>query len=260
MPLKEPPDWVREMVKARDDAGQSSTVGIGIDGSILIDGKQIWPRPPVAPGVAALGALVETIICDGLDNMEDAMDQDRLELRWKGPKGGEGFWFGELTRDGETRSGYSNDPSYVLDMLGMGHLKMDSYSALNCWSAEDVNKVQNYGGECRWQYAESIPMAALQIGWPDDKADFRNVDFSACQKQEYTYAVGDRHTVTGSPLSMNINVSGGVGRETAKQVAREIQRIVVSKEGGKPSNAKPALPALQTVAGDKYRGLGWCDE
>lgn len=33
-------------------------------------------------------------------------------------------------------------------------------------------------------------------------------------------------------------------------------------EPAKPSdpNAKPSLPALGKVAGEEYRGLGWCDE
>lgn len=117
-----------------------------------------------------------------------------------------------------------------------------------CDGLDDMNKVQNYGGECRWQYVdpynggpESISTAVLHIGWLDDKADFRNVDFSACQKQEYAFPVGERYELTFKPIWMGIDYAAGC-------------------EPKKPSNAKPALPALQTVAGDKYRGLGWCDQ
>lgn len=111
--------------------------------------------------------------------------------------------------------------------------------------------------------------------------DFSKVDFSACQKQEleqYTYDLTMLHvygkaripaTKIGELPRIDFEVEGDdngkVQAVTRVWVNGKLQPLS-SKADAKPKTAqhskqaKPALPSLMTEAGERYQGLGWCDE
>jgi hypothetical protein len=79
--------------------------------------------------------------------------------------------------------------------------------------------------------------------------------------------VGEVTELKADQNSLDSMVRMWVREEIAGPVARHIgfrfkDWSDVQPKPAKPSdpNAKPAMPALSRIAGEAYRGLGWCDE
>lgn len=86
--------------------------------------------------------------------------------------------------------------------------------------------------------------------------DFSKVDFSACQKQEI-----DPWVMAGIRAGASMQAFSGWAITGFLDPNTLPSKADTSPKTAQHSKqAKPALPSLMTEAGEKYQGLGWCDE
>lgn len=109
--------------------------------------------------------------------------------------------------------------------------------------------------------------------------DFSKVDFSACRELGESVNFDAEHNELPRRDLVTIRMTYGdkFCPETSMQAAEAIRarvigrvgktvRYVIVNEYSSPKTAqhskqaKPALPSLMTEAGERYQGLGWCDE
>jgi hypothetical protein len=104
--------------------------------------------------------------------------------------------------------------------------------------------------------------------WSDSgEVPVGEVTYTLVEPSAYMYDEEDDQPVTAEPEP--ISLRDWFATEIAKMV-EDIPGIAgvfefppeVGQKLAKPSdpNAKPSMPALSRIAGEAYRGLGWCDE